>query len=46
MFRLIRVLILILFAFVAGIFFSDANRQTVCTDEGGGWRDRTCFIKE
>ncbi|WP_438955076.1 hypothetical protein [Cognatiyoonia sp.] len=45
MLRLFRVIILILFAFVAGIFFSDANRQEVCRTEGGEWRDRTCFIK-
>ena len=44
MFRLIRLAIFVLFAFVAGILFERDNQKTLCEQSGGQWANRMCSI--
>jgi len=37
MFRLIRLVVLCLMAFVAGVFFERNNQMTLCENNGGTW---------
>ncbi len=42
MFRLLRTLILVMFAFVAGMLFERESRQETCQDGGGLWIENIC----
>ncbi|MBO9464161.1 hypothetical protein TRP8649_00596 [Pelagimonas phthalicica] len=44
MFRLIRLVIFVLFAFLAGILFERDNQKTLCDQSGGSWADGMCSI--
>jgi len=46
MLRLIRVIVLVILAFVGGILWGDLDRQSACRIENGDWRDNTCFLTE
>ncbi|MFK7879901.1 hypothetical protein [Roseobacter sp.] len=46
MFRPIRSLILILVAFVAGMFFEQAAHRDTCLDRGGEMSEGLCFGAE
>lgn len=37
MFGIIRTLILVLLAFVAGVFFERSNQRALCEETGGSW---------
>jgi len=37
MFRIIRTLVLVMIAFVAGIFFERNNQRELCEESGGTW---------
>ncbi len=43
MFRLLRLIIFTMFAFVAGMLYERSNAQTACTSDGGEWRDAYCI---
>lgn len=43
MFRPIRTLFLIGFAFLAGVLFERSNASETCLDGGGSWDNATCF---
>jgi hypothetical protein len=42
MFRLLRTLILVMFAFVAGMLFERSNAQGVCETGGSLWISNIC----
>lgn len=42
MFRLLRLIIFSLFAFVAGIFYERSHAGDRCTAGGGLWIDKIC----
>lgn len=46
MFRLMRALMLILIAFVAGVFFEQASHRDMCVDRGGEVSDGICLGAE
>lgn len=42
MFRLVRTIILVMFAFVAGMLFERNNAQGICEDAGSLWVSNIC----
>ncbi|WP_199910718.1 hypothetical protein [Loktanella sp. Alg231-35] len=42
MFRLLRTLILVMFAFVAGMLFEREGRKDTCQNGGGLWVENIC----
>lgn len=46
MFRLLRTLILVMFAFIAGMLFEREGYQTICEDGGGLWIENICVGPE
>lgn len=42
MFRLLRTIILVMFAFVAGMLFERSNNEDVCRNGGGLWISDIC----
>ncbi len=46
MFRLLRTLILVMFAFVAGMLYERQGRQETCEAGGGLWIENICLAAE
>ncbi len=46
MFRLIRLVIFVMFAFLAGILFERDNQKNLCDQSGGIWADGLCTIAQ
>lgn len=46
MFRLLRTIILVMFAFVAGMLFEREGKQTRCEKGGGLWIENICVGSE
>ncbi len=46
MFRLLRIFILVMFAFVAGMLFEREGRQGLCESGGGLWIENICVGQE
>lgn len=46
MFRLLRTLILVMFAFVAGMLFEREGKQGRCESSGGLWIEDICVGSE
>jgi hypothetical protein len=46
MFRLIRTLILVIFAFVAGILYERQAQRAACVQGGGLWIENICLAAE
>jgi hypothetical protein len=46
MFRLLRTIILVMFAFVAGMLFERDGRRGTCEDGGGLWIENICVGTE
>lgn len=46
MFRLLRTIILVMFAFVAGMLFEREGRQATCENGGGLWIENICVGPE
>ena len=46
MFRLLRTLILVMFAFIAGMLFEREGYQAICEDGGGLWIENICVGPE
>lgn len=44
MFRLLRLIILVALAFVAGAMMERNNSRTDCIAAGGDWRETTCYL--
>jgi hypothetical protein len=42
MFRLLRTIILVMFAFVAGMLFERNNAQALCESSGSLWISKIC----
>ena len=42
MFRLLRTIILVMFAFVAGMLFERNNAKAICEDGGSLWLSNIC----
>jgi hypothetical protein len=42
MFRLIRLVVLLMLAFVAGLFFERDRQSKLCQDLGGRWSETIC----
>ncbi|WP_299926526.1 hypothetical protein [uncultured Pelagimonas sp.] len=42
MFRLIRLVIFVMFAFLAGILFERDNQKNLCDQSGGTWSSGLC----
>ena len=43
MFRLLRTIILVMFAFVAGMLYERQGSQEICESSGGMWIENTCL---
>ncbi|MEX0340024.1 MAG: hypothetical protein AB3N11_13410 [Arenibacterium sp.] len=46
MLRLVRTIVLLMIAFVAGLLFERDRVQTACTAAAGEWRAGTCLGSE
>ena len=46
MFRLLRLIILVMFAFVAGMMFERSQAQDICENDGGLWITNICVGME
>ncbi|WP_342076545.1 hypothetical protein [Yoonia sp. SS1-5] len=46
MFRLLRLIMFTMFAFVAGVFYERSNARTACEGGGGLWIDTICVGSE
>lgn len=44
MFRLIRLVVFVMLAFVAGILFERDNQKALCDQTGGDWARGVCTI--
>lgn len=44
MFRLIRLVVFVMLAFLAGILFERDNQKTICDQAGGTWARGLCNV--